>query len=289
MAEMNLQIRMAAHPVGFPKSSDFEIGESSIPDIGEGEMLLKTLYLSVDPYMRGRMNTRKSYAAGVQIGEIMIGRTVSEVIASNDSDFAVGDIVWSSTGWQAYGVAQAKGVRKIDQALAPVSTALGILGMPGMTAYFGLLSVGQPKEGETVVVSAAAGAVGSLVGQIAKVKGCRAVGIGPVLAPVRVGPYLAGVRMVHFAVHDHSRDPEIAGCRRVFDDVPQLRSAGAQMGAIRQGLPVRRSVGRCPDDCRRAAVALGACRPVYRHGRRCQRVQGCLYRQERAEMRLRRR
>jgi hypothetical protein len=174
---MNLQIRMAAHPVGFPKSSDFEIGESSIPDIGEGEMLLKTLYLSVDPYMRGRMNTRKSYAAGVQIGEIMIGRTVSEVIASNDSDFAVGDIVWSSTGWQAYGVAQAKGVRKIDQALAPVSTALGILGMPGMTAYFGLLSVGQPKEGETVVVSAAAGAVGSLVGQIAKVKGCRAVGI----------------------------------------------------------------------------------------------------------------
>ena len=177
MAELNLTVRMAAHPVGYPKASDFELGQFPIPDPGDGEILLKTLYLSVDPYMRGRMNTRKSYAPGVQVGDVMIGRTVSEVISSNDSTCQEGDIVWSSLGWQAYGVVRADGVRKIDTSLAPISTALGILGMPGMTAYFGLLEVGKPKAGETVVVTAAAGAVGALVGQIAKIKGCRVIGI----------------------------------------------------------------------------------------------------------------
>jgi hypothetical protein len=173
MAEMNLQIRVAARPVGYPVESDFSIEESPIPEPGEGELLLKTQYLSVDPYMRGRLNDRKSYAPGVEIGAVMIGRTVSEVVTSNDSEFVAGDIVWSNNGWQAYAVSQAKGIRKINSELGPVSTALGILGMPGMTAYFGLLEVATPKEGETVVVSAAAGAVGSLVGQIAKIKGCR--------------------------------------------------------------------------------------------------------------------
>jgi len=177
MAEMNLQIRVAARPVGYPVESDFSIEESPIPEPGEGELLLKTQYLSVDPYMRGRLNDRKSYAPGVEIGAVMIGRTVSEVVTSNDSEFVAGDIVWSNNGWQAYAVSQAKGILKINSELGPVSTALGILGMPGMTAYFGLLEVATPKEGETVVVSAAAGAVGSLVGQIAKIKGCRAIGI----------------------------------------------------------------------------------------------------------------
>ena len=177
MAEKNMQIRLAARPVGYPKPSDFSIEESPIPEPGEGELLLKTQYLSVDPYMRGRINDRKSYAPNVEIGAVMIGRSVSEVVASNDPNFDVGDIVWADHGWQAYGVSSAQGLRKIDPSLGPVSTALGILGMPGLTAYFGLLEVGKPKAGETVVVSAAAGAVGSLVGQIAKIKGCRAIGI----------------------------------------------------------------------------------------------------------------
>ncbi len=177
MAELNLQIRMASHPVGYPKPSDFELGESPIPEPGEGEILLKTLYLSVDPYMRGRMNTRKSYAPGVQAGDVMVGRTVGEVLESNDSSIQKGEIVRAGIGWQGYGVAKAGTVEKVDPDLAPISTALGILGMPGMTAYCGLLEVCKPVSGETVVVSAAAGAVGSLVGQIAKIKGCRAVGI----------------------------------------------------------------------------------------------------------------
>ena len=177
MAELNLQIRMASHPVGYPKPSDFELGESPIPEPGEGEVLLKTLYLSVDPAMRGRMNTRKSYAPGVQAGDVMVGRAVGEVLESNDSSIKKGEIVRAGIGWQGYGVAKAGTVEKVDPDLAPISTALGILGMPGMTAYFGLLEVCKPVSGETVVVSAAAGAVGSLVGQIAKIKGCRAVGI----------------------------------------------------------------------------------------------------------------
>ena len=140
-------------------------------------MLLRTLWLSLDPYMRGRMSDAPSYAKPVEIGQVMEGRTVSEVVASNLDGFAPGDIVLSPHGWQTHAVSDGKGLRKIDPALAPVSTALGVLGMPGMTAYTGLLDIGQPQPGETVVVSAASGAVGSVVGQIAKLKGARAVGI----------------------------------------------------------------------------------------------------------------
>jgi NADPH-dependent curcumin reductase CurA len=140
-------------------------------------MLLRTLWLSLDPYMRGRMSDAPSYATPVAIGQVMEGRTVSEVVASNLDGFAKGDIVFSPNGWQTHAVSDGKLVRKIDPALAPVSTALGVLGMPGMTAYTGLSEIGRPQAGETVVVSAASGAVGSLVGQIAKLKGARAVGI----------------------------------------------------------------------------------------------------------------
>ena len=177
MADMNLQVCVASLPVGYPAEADFSIEETPIPEPGEGEMLLKTLYLSVDPYMRGRLNPRKSYAPSLEPGDIMIGRTVAEVIASNHSEFLVGDIVSSNNGWQAYAVSTAQGVSKIDPSLGPVSTALGVLGMPGMTAYCGFLEICKPKAGETVVVSAASGAVGSLVGQISKIKGCRTVGI----------------------------------------------------------------------------------------------------------------
>jgi NADPH-dependent curcumin reductase CurA len=177
MAEMNRRITLAARPVGYPKESDFELVEAPIPAPGDGEFVARTLYLSVDPYMRGRMNDVKSYAPPVQIGEVMVGGTVSEVVASHHPDFSEGDIVEGRLGWQDYALSDGRGMRRIDPGLAPISTALGVLGMPGMTAYFGLLDICDPQPGETVVVSGAAGAVGSLVGQIARIKGCRAVGI----------------------------------------------------------------------------------------------------------------
>jgi hypothetical protein len=140
-------------------------------------MLLRTLWLSLDPYMRGRMSDRKSYAQPVGIGDVMVGGTVSEVVASKLEGFIPGDIVEGRTGWQEYALSDGVGMRKVDPALGPISTALGVLGMPGMTAYFGLFNIGKPKPGETVVVSAAAGAVGAIVGQLAKIKGCRVVGV----------------------------------------------------------------------------------------------------------------
>ena len=162
MADMNRQITLTARPVGFPKDSDFEMVESPIPEPGDGEIVIQTHYMSVDPYMRGRMNEGRSYAKGVDIGEVMVGGAVGEVVASRHPDFAEGDFANASIGWQAYGAVEGKAARKVDPNLAPISTSLGVLGMPGATAYFGLLEVGQPKEGETVVVAGAAGAVGLL-------------------------------------------------------------------------------------------------------------------------------
>ncbi|MDE0484090.1 MAG: NADP-dependent oxidoreductase [Candidatus Poribacteria bacterium] len=173
---MNRQITLAARPVGYPKESDFKLAETSIPTPEDGQVLVKTIYLSVDPYMRGRMNQRRSYAPNVQIDEVMVGGVIAQIVESKHADFQVGDIVNASIGWQEYGVTQGAGLRKIDPSIAPISTGAGILGMPGLTAYFGLLQVGKLQDGETVFVSGAAGAVGSVVGQIAKIKGCRVVG-----------------------------------------------------------------------------------------------------------------
>jgi len=173
----NKQIVLTARPVGFPKDSDFKLIESPIPNAGDGQILVQSIFVSVDPYMRGRMNDVRSYAAPVAIGGVMGGGAVGKVIQSNNTSFKEGDIVEGMFGWQEYAVSNGQGVRKIDPSLAPISTALGILGMPGLTAYFGLLEIGKPRPGETVVVSGAAGAVGSVVGQIAKIKNCRAVGI----------------------------------------------------------------------------------------------------------------
>ena len=171
------RIVLASRPVGEPKPSDFRLEECPVPTPGAGEVLLRTIWLSLDPYMRGRMSDGPSYAQPVPVGGVMEAGTVSEVIASNNPAFAKGDIVLSRAGWQTHAISDGKGLAKIDPKLAPISTAVGVLGMPGMTAYTGLLDIGKPQAGETVVVAAASGAVGSAVGQIARLKGARAVGI----------------------------------------------------------------------------------------------------------------
>jgi len=173
----NKQITLAVRPAGFPKESDFRLVEAPVPTPGPGQFLVQSLYLSVDPYMRGRMTAAKSYAPPVELGGVMVGGVVGQVVESRHSRFAAGEIVEGYFGWQQYAVSDGAGVRKVDPSLAPISTALGVLGMPGLTAYFGLLEIGKPQPGETVVVSGAAGAVGSLVGQIAKIQGCHVVGI----------------------------------------------------------------------------------------------------------------
>ena len=180
MSELvNTRILLKKRPVGEPTEDDFEIREVPVDEPGDNELLLKTLWLSLDPYMRGRMSDAKSYAAPVGIGEILTGETVSQVVRSNSPAYAAGDLVAGHFGWQEYVVvsADSRGFRRVNPDLGPISTALGVLGMTGNTGYFGLLRVGQPKPGETIVVSAASGAVGSVVGQIAKIKGCRVVGI----------------------------------------------------------------------------------------------------------------
>jgi NADPH-dependent curcumin reductase CurA len=175
--DVNRRILLAARPVGEPKETDFRLVEEPVPAPGPGQVLVRTLWLSLDPYMRGRMSDAKSYAAPVEIGQVMVGGAVSRVVVSNHPGFAPGDIVEGRTGWQDYALSDGAGLRKVDPALGPISTAVGVLGMPGMTAYTGLLTIGQPKPGETVVVSAASGAVGSVVGQIARIQGARVVGI----------------------------------------------------------------------------------------------------------------
>jgi NADPH-dependent curcumin reductase len=171
------RVVLANRPQGEPSASDFRLETVATPKPGAGEVLARVIYLSLDPYMRGRMRDAASYAAPIGLGETMVGGTVCEVVASNHNAFKPGDIVEDRLGWQEYGVSHGATLRKIDPTLAPISTANGILGMPGMTAWFGLLDIGQPKPGETVVVSAASGAVGQVVGQLAKRAGARAVGI----------------------------------------------------------------------------------------------------------------
>lgn len=177
MDAVNHQVRLAARPVGLPKASDWNHTEEAVTEPGAEEVLIKVQYLSLDPAMRGWMNDARSYIPPVGIGEVMRAGGAGEVIASEHPGFKPGDHVTGVTGIQEYAVLPGDSVIKVDPELAPLPVYLGTLGMPGMTAYFGLLEIGKPKEGETVVVSGAAGAVGSVVGQIAKIKGCRAVGI----------------------------------------------------------------------------------------------------------------
>ena len=176
MPERNLQVTLKSRPQGWVRESDFELLETPLPTIGAGEALLRTLYLSLDPYMRSRMDDAKSYAKNVDIGGVMVGGTVSEVVASNIDGLVPGEIVVSSAGWQQFSKTTGENLMRVPPGFPP-SIFLGPAGMPGVTAWIGLFDIGQPKPGETVVVSGAAGAVGQTVGQLAKIKGCRAVGI----------------------------------------------------------------------------------------------------------------
>jgi NADPH-dependent curcumin reductase CurA len=177
MSEVNRRIVLASRPEGRPTPANFRLEEVPVAEPGEGEMLCRTIYLSLDPYMRGRMNEGRSYAKPVEIGEVMEGGSVGQVVRSRLAGFADGDLVVGRGGWQSFAILRAGEAEKIDPGRAPISTALGVLGMPGRTAYVGLREIGRPKAGETLVVAAASGPVGSVVGQIAKIKGCRVVGV----------------------------------------------------------------------------------------------------------------
>ena len=177
IAFTNRRIVLAARPKGAPTVESFRLESAPLPDLRPGEVLLRTIWLSLDPYMRGRMSDAPSYAAPAAVGGVMPGGTVSRVETSQNPDFQTGELVVAMSGWQEYAVSDGKGLIKLPAGAAHPSYALGILGMPGFTAYMGLLDIGKPQRGETVVVAAATGAVGSVVGQIAKLKGCRAVGI----------------------------------------------------------------------------------------------------------------
>ncbi|MGH8266640.1 MAG: NADP-dependent oxidoreductase, partial [Steroidobacteraceae bacterium] len=188
-AAVNRRIVLARRPQGAPSAGDFRLEREPVPVPGPGEVLLRTRYLSLDPYMRGRMNEGPSYVPPVALNEVMTGQTVSLVERSNTPGFKVGELVVANVGWQDYGVSDGRDLTRIDPGLARPSWALGVLGMPGLTAYVGLLDIGKPKAGETVTVAAATGAVGSVVGQIAKLKGCRVVGVagGPDKCEYAVG------------------------------------------------------------------------------------------------------
>ena len=177
MTDNNRRIVLASRPVGAPTQDNFRLETVAVPSIQEGEVLLRSIYLSLDPYMRGRMNDAKSYAEPVAIDEVMVGATVCQVEQSQHSDYQVGEWVLAYTGWQDYGVSNGEGLVKLGMEPSHPSFALGIMGMPGFTAYMGLLDIGQPKKGDTLVVAAATGPVGATVGQIGKLKGCRVIGV----------------------------------------------------------------------------------------------------------------
>ncbi|WP_413282613.1 NADP-dependent oxidoreductase [Vibrio sp. MA40-2] len=175
--QINRRVVLASRPIGAPTENDFRLENTAVPSIGDNEVLLRSVYLSLDPYMRGRMSAAKSYADPIELDDVIVGATVCQVEQSNHRNFPVGEWVLAYTGWQDYAVSNGEGLIKLGQNSTHPSFALGIMGMPGFTAYMGLLDIGQPKAGETLVVAAATGAVGATVGQIGKLKGCRVIGV----------------------------------------------------------------------------------------------------------------
>jgi NADPH-dependent curcumin reductase len=241
---INRRIVLARRPVGEPTAEDFRLEKQAIPAAGPGQLLLRTRYLSLDPYMRGRMSDAPSYAPPVAVGEPMTGQTVSVVEAANAPGFEPGELVLATAGWQDYAVVEARHAVKIDPAIPQLSWALGVLGMPGLTAYVGLLDIGQPQPGETVVVAAATGAVGSVVGQIAKLKGCRAVGIagGPEKCEFAVKTLGFDACLDHYAPNLRER---LAGAAPKGIDVYFENVGGAVLAAVLPLLNVHARVPLC--------------------------------------------
>ena len=207
----NRQIKLASRPHGEPKAENFDLVTGDIPTPNDNEMLLRTVYLSLDPYMRGRMSAAKSYAEPLQVGDVMMGATVAQVVKSNIDKFTTGDLVVSNSGWQDYSVSDGEGVLKLDKDMANPSYGLGVLGMPGFTGYMGLTDIGKPKKGETLVVAAATGPVGATVGQVGKPYGTRSVGIA------------GGVDKCNFAVNELGFD--ICIDHKADDFAEQLKAA----------------------------------------------------------------
>jgi NADPH-dependent curcumin reductase CurA len=240
---VNRQVTLAARPVGFPKASDFALVESETPKPGPGEVLVRSQYLSVDPYQRGRMNDARSYAKPVQIGEVMTAQGAGEVVESNDARFAPGDHVVGTLGWQEYAAVPAGAIRKTLDGV-PLQTSLHVLGTNGLTAYFGLYDVAEAKAGDTVVVSAAHGGVGQVVGQLAKIGGCRAVGIagGPDKARelTEIFGYDAAIDYKNDDVGSRLKDACPYGIDVYFDNV-----GGEITDAVLRRLALRARVAVC--------------------------------------------
>lgn len=216
-AVVNRRILLRSRPDGEPSAANFQLDKTPLPALGEGDILRRTLYLSLDPYMRGRMSDVPSYAVPVALGQPMVGGTVSQIVQSRNPKFAVGDYVAGYDGWMEYGLSDGSDLRALDPTDAPLSYALGVLGMPGLTAYAALLDIGKPKPGETVVVSAAAGAVGSVAGQIAKIKGCHVVGIAGTDAKCRFVTQTLGFDSCINYREDNLADALQAACPRGID------------------------------------------------------------------------
>jgi NADPH-dependent curcumin reductase CurA len=231
MAETNRQVLLKRRPDGMPMPDDFAIIESPVPEPADGQVLLRGIYLSLDPYMRGRISGQQSYAKPTGIGEVIEGRVVGQVARSRHPGFREGDYAAGGFGWQTYSAVDGGSLQKLDPDTAPISTALGILGMPGLTAYVGLKTIGQPKAGETVVVSAASGAVGAVAGQLAKRDGCRVVGIA---GGADKGAYVTGELGFDAAVDHRSRDlgAALAGACPKGIDVYFENVGGAVQAAV---------------------------------------------------------
>ena len=240
----NLQVTLAARPDGEPQESDFALVEGDVPEPREGEVVVRNLWLSLDPYMRGRMNDVRSYVPPVQLGEVMGAQAVGEVVESRSPAYAAGDVVVGFFGWQQYAAAPAHQLRKLDPDAAPVSTALHVLGMTGLTAYFGLFAVASATAGDTVVVSAASGAVGQVAGQLAKIAGCRAVGIAGSPEKVEDCVSLFG----YDAALDYKRDDLREGLKRECPDGVDVyfdNVGGEVSAAVHRRLALRSRIAVC--------------------------------------------
>ncbi len=266
--DRNRRIVLASRPRGAPTPENFRMEESPVPTPGDGELRLRTLWLSLDPYMRGRMNDARSYAAPVALGAVMVGGAVCRVEASRHPRYKDGDLVVAYTGWQDYAVSDGAGLLALDPAMPQPSLSLGVLGMPGFTAYMGLLDIGQPKAGETVVVAAATGAVGSVVGQVARLHGCHVVGVAGGAEKCRYAveelgfdacidhraPGLAAALAAHCPKGIDVYFENVGGA--VFDAVLPLLNARARVPVC--GLVASYNADRLPEGPDRSPLILGA-------------------------------